>query len=63
MGCHLEGPSKAGEVSHGNLMKFSEAKCKVLQLGWAMPAINTGWDRKELRADLWKRIWMSSALG
>lgn len=46
-----------------NLMKFSEAQCKVLHLGWAMPAINTGWDRKELKADLWKRIWMSSALG
>lgn len=32
-----------------------EAKCKVLHLGWEMPGINTGWGRKELRADLWKK--------
>lgn len=44
-------------------MRFNEAKGKVLHLGWAIPGINAAWGRKELRADLWKRTWMSTTLG
>lgn len=44
-------------------MRFNEAKGQVLHLGQAIPGINTGWGRKEFRADLWEGTWMSPTLG
>jgi len=40
-----------------NLMRFNKAKCKVLHLGGATLAINTGWGMKGLRAALRRRTW------
>jgi len=48
---------RLGRWTHGNLMKFSKAKCKVLHLGQGNPKHDIDWVMSGLKAALLRRTW------
>lgn len=56
---HPEGPaaSRLEEGAHVNLMKFSQAKCKVLHPAQGSSSTSTGWGLGGLRAALGEGLW------
>jgi len=44
---------------HENIMRFNEAKSRVLHRGWGYPTYLTEWGKISFIAALWRRTWES----